>query len=593
MSEAIANKEPSSSTSRKSIDFGGVHATATGNSGSVNVRANLNPSEAGVHPDLAVKKDVVPAPGAVLDSIGHLIEDKNIRPVSAEPADEVVESEKQDHGQILESSNHPSAVDGPSDPAPISIATKLLEAEQIVRGGERDDHVAPVSHAKQVSKKKKGRNKNEISKSLDKIQYTERGQSSGGALNSENVKPPSTSQPQTAEKHFLGKAAFPEHKDDAAKNDEAGINASEPSNVSSLARALSDSEAHIVDTSTIAKSGIEISKKTPLTEQSPSPMVHAHSMADSLENPSKKDQSTNDGSASDNEPRPTTNAVASAKKSEAPVSAITMNEGESHGSQVMTQEGSSSAHGDEESTSFEHTSTMQTSSLQTERSNSIADASQPSTVHSSESSQNQQAQNTELDVEKLRTLLQADADSAIREDDGHAVDATTGRVFALGRRRSTVASDSLEFSEELMHKDSHVLPTTILAESVVNIDSAKRISHETSSAKPLDAVKKPDILKAATTTPPKDTSELSLDIPSDLSHPQSKLPENKNSPLIPPRSSSLQSVSAPIQTRQKKKPKQFPAVEESNESKSFSEEPLQADSQSLVSQPLESFSQPV
>ena len=584
--ETTAHEAPSASEANERVNVTGVQARMTKCVSPVLIQNTPDPPGTVVRSSLVAEKNIVSQPTTIPSSIEPSIKDKVWRRICTEPTDQGAQSENPALQQTTKASGDPSPVDGPSESAPIATATQMLDTERAVPGRDRDPRVKFGPFAKGTSKKKRGGTKTGIPKTLGTLQHSERGQSSAGGPHSENVKPPSDSQPETTEKPFLEKAAFSEHEDDAAKTGGAEMSEPELSTATISARPASDPK-HSLETLSIIASEIAEARKTPAVAQSLSSMTDTHTVTDSIEKPSGHDQSTTEDIPSNHVSRPTTDAITNVIRSEVPECEAAVDDSGRHGSQAMTREVSNTTNCREESTLFEHTSSVQSSFLQTERSNSIADASQPSIIHSSGLSRNEQTRDTGFDAENLRMLL-----SAAEKDGGHTEDTLVEPVLADRRQSSATASDLQKSSEGSEREESHVLPLMSPADGVVHIEPTKGISAQDSSIVSTDNDLKPETFKITTTMRPEKRSESALNfippyaLPSDSTRLQSKSPEDKKTPAIPPRSSSLQSVSAPIQTRQKKKPKQFPPVEENNDSKLVAEEPLQANKQSLVSQSL-------
>ena len=488
--------------------------------------------------------------------------------------------------QATKANNDPFAVDGTSDAVPTKNAEQKA---QHMNNKQCSGDVAPKSRAKRTNKIIKIQSQKHQSKLSNASQKSDGGASSGSQPKSENVKPQAKA---PAQKIFLEKAAFDsKHEDDAPGIHGAETQAPEPSAAATTnitTRATSNHEVQLVlDPSTIAVDDEEA--RDPMTiERVPPSIGDLSSPTRHQGKPSHDARPITRQYEPDLLPRASALAIPEATISDTITSDTTVNEGDTHEPQAMTRDASNSILDNEDTPSFEHCSTMQTSYVQTERSNSIADASQPIIVDSNKSYMKQHVQSGEIDIEKLHTLLQADA--AARQDDGHFIDKTAKQVSAHSRQGNDKVLNPLEPDQELVHEETYVRQTQELPRSATRTESVKEEANAISSCGATDTIIEPGSVETAlpltpdTSVGPVPESTLSQGPLSGLQHGQSKSPENKLQPGVPPRSSSLRVVSEPIQTRHKKKPKQFKPVEDGNDSVLLSRVDEKADDRSLVSQ---------
>lgn len=469
-------------------------------------------------------------------------EDTGIEGTEIVPSSPLANAEDSSRAHSIMAGSSLSAVDFNSGQA-TTYANVLGRVQKAQRPNTRarDDHAALSTQAKKGNKKKN--NKSNRAKPPDALGKGDGSQPSRGVPNSENIRPPSTSQTKPAEKAILEKAALPKHEDDAAEAQGAETQVQEPSAVISSIRAIKNSESSIVgNTSEVSMESLSIE---------PSQLFPAKA-SDHLE-PIMGQQ------VSDLMPSATMNTSVKAAESGAVASALVLAKGEEHKSQALSREPSSSSLNGEDSASFEQCSTVPTSYWQTERSNSIDDVTRLDSIPTTMPIPEQQQPKREVDAKVLRTLLQADA---AEQEKIQSLDSTELHQPSVQGERSSTSAQELKS----IHQDSK-------NGSGASTELAINSADDTSSTALRNANLESDPAKAASLTSPAQNPEPSalLTLPQALSSSpnnlQSRSLDNKPEPLIPPRSGSLQSVSTPIQTRRKKKSKQFTPLEEVNHSK--------------------------
>ena len=436
---------------------------------------------------------------------------------------------------------NPSTVDGANDGA---CAASVEPKSEDLKTGRRDDKAASSTQAKKANKKQKS--KNNQPKTSNALHRSEGVATFEGNPKSENIKPSSKPLAKPTEEAFLEDAALPEHEDDVAKISEAETKVSSTSASTRSSRAVAEPEIQLSPDPSVVTSHRDKPGELHTTEPSQSPIADPLMVTASPEDQARDIKSTYVADKSIAIPTTVSKTRVEATRSGIDAFAKTLDEGKEHYKQVMTRDSSSSAFDEDSSTPFAPPSTAQTSHLPTERSDSISDGFPPNQADSNEDpgiSPIQQTLKPEFDTATLNTLLRSDP--AARSDYGptEGSDAKTTSTHAehAGSIASSFDNAALESEDkELNVSQSLDFPTekTQIEKPMSEVDESSDaavgvISANSKTKKPLSPVC------------PNDEAEQSrLTAVSD--------PTDK--------------VSTPIQTRQKKKPKEFAVAEEINHS---------------------------
>ena len=459
----------------------------------------------------------------------------------------------QDQATKIPRNPNPSAVDGAVDSTP-AVAASLARTEQKAQASDnrqRNDDHAQAPQAKQPSKKNKNKTKNK-SVQLRVTKASEKSvgdQLSEAPHRSENIKPPKDQIKPTGK-------TFSYHEFDAAILHRAR-NVSQPSNVIDSSCASQGSEAQpsldllvmsTGSTERVHSTVVEQPQAQPVAKSSSAPGLsdqpHAHAVKKSREGVL--------------EPTPTTfvpslEHTTNIMDSKPTMTGVNMKEGPEIVSKAITRENGNSPYNKEDSTSCGPLSTVQTSYQQTERSNSNVDTSQEDTLNSTEPSSAKHHKDGGFDPEVLRSLLQADEATHDRlEDKGNL---KSQEALVRVEQASTVSAQDLVQDKSSPSRTSGLLPrVSPMPCQLHGTDGPLPNETPLVNAKPVttEEILISSSAKTArsndTTTSPSPSASISE-------------ADNRNrSPDVLLRSSSPQSIPAPIQTRHKKRPKQLVSV---------------------------------
>ena len=472
----------------------------------------------------------------------------------ARPKEPVDGGEKLALSHALKLRKEPSNIDGANDLSARTdqIARTDEEVTEQVIGSHHDLHVSnPVPRTPIKKDKKKGKSKAAIAqpKAAD--------MEGAGSRSSENVRPSSNEEQRHVEKPPLEKAAFPCNNDTSKRHElefetkaiaerarlDVDVSQSEPQR-SLESTPFDGGRRPCTPTKQKAADSSKIPVRDPVNTENPStePPHPGKSLSGELrpKGSEKRDSATYSQIEPPTAPQPPQETKTSKNVTVSP-------EGVEEPSPVaMIRDASTSTHEEEDKAS-----TAPTSYMQTERSNSIVGGLSSTTTYPPQSPSKQGARDALLDADKLHSLLQADVDTSIG----------AGMSQELVGSKGTYSPEALMNEKSVSSVDPAPLGNTTpgkIAEGRYAVLSL--LEDKDDNVKPAAS----DISAKTSANRGSARSAISAPSPASTESVREKSPEKEQKPVIPSRSSSLQPVSAPIQTRHKKKPKRFEQVEEGN-----------------------------